>query len=80
MHYKKSYVETQQTTNSYVFRKTYKKYICKLTGKCDYCPWHNGENNRSNRRHYSWKVEKRVRHQYEQGYINPWKSNRWRWP
>jgi hypothetical protein len=39
--------------NPTVYRKLYKQYVSRNTGKCERCRWHNGENSR--KLSHTWK-------------------------
>lgn len=60
--------ELDTTVNSSIYKKRYKKYICGLTGKCNSCSWHRGENERHGyikRYNKSWKKNSKRRKQYK---------------
>ena len=59
--------DLDSTVNSSVYKKLYKLYICKNTGKCTLCRWHGDENTSYNIRRYkkSWKKNSKRRNQYK---------------
>jgi hypothetical protein len=36
--------EMDATANRHAYRVRYREVICRMAGKCSYCPWHGREN------------------------------------
>ncbi len=56
----RKYEQDLEATDPTYHAKYYKHFAMHeskgLGYRCEYCPWHGGENRRTYRRHYSWKL------------------------
>ncbi len=70
----------KDVANYSLWKKVYKRKVAELEGKCDRCPWHNGENLERVWQRIPWKMLRG--HQYykgvsEQNVFNNYEKHSW---